>query len=129
MHSNEQRSRWAGVAGLGLTGLVIVLGNMHLCHLHSAILEVPMLLGLPLATWYWARRAATPARAWRRVGISLVFVIVLQTAYLDWLHSPSFPQALLSRSVRERQAELEAARAKAAAQPQEPKDDRPVQER
>ncbi len=115
MGSAKRGSRWAAVAGLVLTAAVIVVGNAHLCHLQSTVIEVGMGLALPLATWYWATRAATPARAWLRVGISLVVVVALENAYLNWLHSPSFPRALLSERAKKRQAEIEALRAKVAA--------------
>lgn len=115
MGSEKRGSRWAALAGLVLTGLVIVLGNAHLCHLHSTYLEVARVVGLPLAAWFWAAKTATPLRAWLRVGISLVVAVGLQAAYLDWLHSPAFPRALLSERAKQRQSEIEGHRAKVAA--------------
>lgn len=113
MESGKRGSRWAALVGLVLTGLVVVLGNAHLCHLHSTYLEVAMVV-LPLAAWFWAAKAATPLRAWLRVGIALVVAVCLQKAYLDWLHSPAFPRALLSETAKQPQAEIEARRGQAA---------------
>ena len=95
------------IAALVLTGLAIVFGNQHLCHLHSAILEVTLLVVVATGCIVWTARAGTTRRAWARVGLSLLIAIVVQVTYLTWLHSPAFPDALLSAKARERQRQID----------------------
>ena len=67
----------------------------HMCELGSWRIEVSaatiIVLGVPAWTWL----ARTPASAWRRAVIGLVLAGILQSAYVRWLHSPSFPANLL----------------------------------
>ncbi len=88
-----------------VASLVMVIGNFHLCLLHSFIVEAALFVLIIFGCCFWTARARTSGKAWLRTGISLVIAIALQNAYLTWLHSESFPEILLSRKAREWKAE------------------------
>ena len=70
----------------------------------SNIIEIPLLIFTPLISIWWVKKASNLNNAWLRVVIAIVFTIILQTMYLRWLQSDSFPKFLLSqRSLSERQ--------------------------
>ena len=112
MRQTRPKSKLPVIVTLTLTGLVMVLGNAHLCHLHSTIIEIALLVSVPFACCCWTARAGTPGKAWVRTGSSLVVAVALQSVYLTWLHSESFPEAFLSRKARERQAQTDETRAR-----------------
>lgn len=84
----------------------MVLGNTHMCLLHSTIVEITMLIFIVVGLSLWTARAKRVGKAWLRAGISLVMAIALQYAYLTWLHSEYFPKALLSRKSIEWQSQI-----------------------
>ncbi len=91
-----------------MVGLTMVYGDtQHMCHLHSNIVEIPLLVGAALASYVWTARAKTSGQAWLRTRLAFVLAIAIEVTYLTWLHSDSFPRALLSSSAQQRQAELD----------------------
>ena len=104
------------IASLTLSVLVLLFGTFHLCHLESTIIEITLLVVVPAACCFWTAGAATPQKAWGRTWISVLLAIVLEAGYLTWLHSESFPEALLSQRARETQAQFDSIRERIAEQ-------------
>ena len=86
---------------LTVTCMVMVFGNSHLCFKQSIIIEVALFVLIITGGCFLTARAKTRGKAWLRTVISIVLAIVLQNVYLDWLHSESFPDSLLSKKARE----------------------------
>jgi hypothetical protein len=108
MSQLQQRSKLPELVALLVVGLTMVYGDtQHLCHLQSPLVEIPLLIGVALACYLWAARAATSGQAWRRTGLAFLLAIAIEISYLTWLHSDFFPRALLSRRAEQRQAELD----------------------
>lgn len=85
-----------------LTALVgVFLSNSHLCHLQSVVAEVPLLVLTPVLCCHWTARARTAGGAWWRTIAAVIFTVLLQMAYLTWLHSDYFPDVLLSPRAKE----------------------------
>ena len=99
MNQLKQRSKLPALVTLLVVGLTMVYGDtQHLCHLHSTIVEIPLLLGVVLGCYLWTARAKTSGQAWLRTGLAFVLAIAIEMTYLFWLHSDFFPRALLSRT-------------------------------
>jgi predicted signal transduction protein with EAL and GGDEF domain len=94
------------VAGTITALVAIFLSGSHCCHLQSHIVEIPLMILTPVLSCLWIARAKTTGKAWLRCGLAFVFTIAIQITYLTWLHSDSFPRALLSRQAREEDARL-----------------------
>lgn len=85
-----------------LTAVVgVFLSNSHLCHLQSVVVEVPLLVLTPMLCCHWTARARTTGGAWWHTVAAVIFTVLLQLAYLTWLHSGYFPDALLSPRAKE----------------------------
>jgi hypothetical protein len=107
MNPLKQRSKSPELVTLLMVGLIMVFGDtQHLCYLQSTIVEIPLLLGVVLASYLWTARAKTSGLAWRRMGLSFLLAIAIEMIYLFWLHSDFFPRALLSPRAKQRQAVL-----------------------
>ena len=105
MSQSKQRSKLPELLGLLVVGLIMVYGDtQHLCDLHSTAVEIPLLVGVALACYLWITRAITSGRAWLRMGLAFVLAAAIEMTYLAWLHSDFFPHALLSSSVKQREA-------------------------
>ncbi len=112
MNDTTQKSRLPVIVTVVTAGLPMVLGAAHLCHLHSTFFEVLLPVAVISACCFWTANAKTSGKAWLRTGLAFVFAFVIQTIYLSWLHSGSFPQALLSRRAKEQQARIDEMRGK-----------------
>jgi hypothetical protein len=95
------------VLTLILTSIVLVLGNAHPCHLQSITLEIALFFFILSGCSIWTVTAKTMGKAWLRSALSLLIAFALQNAYLSWLHSDSFPKALLTQKARQRQTQIE----------------------
>ena len=109
--TTKTRSISPAFVALALTALVMILGNAHMCHRQSVIIEVPLLVIVAVGSCVWTARAGTGRRAWLRVGLSLLIAFGIQAAYLTWLHSDAFPRELMTPRARETEERLEARRA------------------
>lgn len=73
-----------------------------MCVRESLVIEIPLYATLLAGCALWTGLAKTPSQAWTRVVLSLVLSLMIEEAYTAWLHSPSFPEALLSQRARTR---------------------------
>jgi hypothetical protein len=92
-----------GVAGF----LPILLAPSHGCRLSSTLIECAMLAGMPLLAGLWTSRSPTRMRMWARAGLSFVAAAIIIFAYTSWLHTPSFPDWLLSSDAKAWRQQLE----------------------
>jgi len=91
-----------------ITALIaVMLSGSHCCHLNSIIIGVSILILTPILSCMWTAKANSRRQAWLRFGLSIIFAIAIQLAYLTWLHSSFFPQALLSRQSIEETARIQ----------------------
>ena len=81
--------------------------TQHLCHLQSTIVEIPLLVGVVLACYFWTarRRDLWPGVAAHGTGIPAGYRNRDGLSYLVALDF--FPHALLSPAAKRRQAELD----------------------
>jgi len=84
------------ITGITTAIITIFLLGCHGCYLHSYIIELVLIILTPTLFCIWTAKAKTTGKAWLRFGLSFIFAILIQLVYLLWLHSPLFPELLLS---------------------------------
>jgi hypothetical protein len=108
MNQVKRQSKLPALAAMAAVGLLMVYCDTgHLCHLQSIVIEIPLLIVVALACYFWTACAKTSGQAWLRTGLALALALAIEVAYLTWLHSDFFPRALLSQKAQQRQAELD----------------------
>ena len=95
------------ISGIITAIVTIILSGCHGCCLHSTIIELLLLVLTPIFFCIWTAKTRTTGKAWLRTVLSFFIVIVIQLSYLAWLHSPLFPDFLLSPYSKKQQMKFE----------------------
>ena len=83
-----------------LSTLVMTLGLSHCCHLSCPALELLLLLSVPAFGAIWVAKAESRGESFLRSVGAIGIAVAIQLSYLGWLHSDSFPKALLASEAR-----------------------------
>ncbi len=101
MNAEKARTDLPANTAFFLTAVVVILGNNHCCYLESTILNWFIPVIVISGAYFWTLRAVSRSEAWKRAIASLALAVFIQLFYLSWLHSPLFPDFLLSSRAKE----------------------------